>query len=105
MTIRAERQAAPAIASVSKDAALELADLQTALDIAHDEKVSEWGATISLRLDEWDKPQQSVSLLELQRSVEMPLVQVWLALLLNGFEIEQRGDFYDTEQVWILRSR
>lgn len=98
-----ERQAAPAIASVSKDAALELADLQTALDIAHDEKVSEWGATISLRLDEWDKPQQSVSLLELQRSVEMPLVQVWLALLLNGFEIEQRGDFYDTEQVWILR--
>ena len=71
--------------------------------LAHDEKVSEWGATISLRLDEWDKPQQSVSLLELQRSVEMPLVQVWLALLLNGFEIEQRGDFYDTEQVWILR--
>ena len=56
-----------------------------------------------VRLDEGDKPQQSVSLLELQRSVEMPLVQVWLALLLNGFEIEQRGDFYDTEQVWILR--
>jgi hypothetical protein len=100
----AERQAAPAIASVSKDVALELADLQTALDTAHDENVSEWGAAISIRLDEWEQPQQqSVPLLELQRSVEMPLVQVWLALLLNGFTIEQRGEFYDTEQVWIVR--
>jgi hypothetical protein len=42
-------------------------------------------------------------LLELQRAVELPLVQVWLALLLNGFEIEQRGEFYETEQVWIVR--
>jgi hypothetical protein len=95
-----ERQAAPAIASVSKDAALELADLRNALDTAHDENVSEWGAAISVRLDEWE---QSVSLLELQRSVELPLVQVWLGLLLNGFEIEQRGEFYETEQVWIVR--
>jgi hypothetical protein len=99
-----ERQAAPGIAPVSKDAALELADLQTALDTAHDENVSEWGAAISIRLDQWEQPQQqSVPLLELQRAVELPLVQVWLALLLNGFEIEQRGEFYDTEQVWIVR--
>ncbi len=95
-----KRQAAPEVASVSKDAALELADLQTALDTAHDENVSQWGAAISIRLDECG---QSVSLLELQRSVELPLVQVWLGLLLNGFEIEQRGEFYETEQVWILR--
>jgi hypothetical protein len=100
----AERQAAPAIAPVSKDAALELADLQTALDTAHDENVSEWGAAISLRLDEWAQSQQeSVPLLELQRAVGMPLVQVWLGLLLNGFAIEQRGEFYDTDRVWILR--
>ncbi len=98
-----ERQAAPAITLVSKDAALELADLQTALDVAHDESVSEWGAAISLRLDEWEQPQQSVGLLELQKSVEMPLVQVWLGLLLNGFTIEQRGDFYDAAQVWVIR--
>ena len=43
-----ERQAAPTIASVSKDVALELADLQTALDTAHDENVSQWGAAISI---------------------------------------------------------
>lgn len=115
-----ERQAAPEIALLSKDAALEGADLQTALDTAHDENISQWGAAISVWLDKWEidcvktdsnrgiepeeRPQQrSVSLLELQRSVEMPLVQVWLALLLNGFEVEQRGEFYETAQVWILR--
>ena len=114
-----ERQAAPEIALLSKDAALELADLQTALDTAHDENISQWGAAISVWFDKWeigcvktdsnrgiepeDRPQRPVSLLELQRSVEMPLVQVWLALLLNGFEVEQRGEFYETAQVWILR--
>jgi hypothetical protein len=74
---------------------------QQAMALAHDENVSEWGAAISVRLNEWDN--ESVPFLELQRSIEMPLVQVWLGLLLNGFEIEQRGEFYDTEQVWILR--
>jgi hypothetical protein len=81
---------------------------QQAMALAHDENVSEWGATISSGLDKWDRSssddaQASVPLLELQRSIEMPLTQVWLALLLNGFKIEQRGEFYDTEQVWILR--
>jgi hypothetical protein len=81
---------------------------QAAIGLAHDEDVSAWGAAISMRLDEWDRP---VSLLELQESfaerphsgIEMPLVQVWLALLLNGMTLEQRGDFYQTEQVWVLR--
>jgi hypothetical protein len=73
---------------------------QQAMALAHDENVSEWGATISARLDEWGQP---ISLLELQGSIEMPLVQVWLALLLNGIPLEQRGSFYQTEQVWVLR--
>jgi hypothetical protein len=74
---------------------------QQAIGLAHDEDVSAWGAAISVRLDEWDDA--SVPFLELQRSIEMPLVQVWLGLLLNGFKIEQRGEFYETEQVWIMR--
>jgi hypothetical protein len=72
-----------------------------AMALAHDENVSEWGAAIALGLDEWDD--ESVPFLELHRSIEMPLVQVWLGLLLNGFKIEQRGEFYETEQVWVLR--
>ena len=95
-----ERQAAPAVVSVSKSNALALADLHAALDAAHTENISEWGAAIAVRLAECG---QSVSLLELQRSIELPLVQVWLGLLLNGFAIEQRGEFYDTDRVWILR--
>jgi hypothetical protein len=94
------RLAAPALAPVSKDAALELADFQDALDTAHEEDISNWGATIRSRLEELGR---EVSLLELQESIGMPLVQVWLALLLNGMTLEQRGDFYQTEQVWILR--
>jgi hypothetical protein len=74
---------------------------QEAMALAHEENVSEWGAAISVRLDEWDD--ESVPFLELQRSIEMPLAQVWLGLLLNGFKIEQRGEFYETEQVWVLR--
>jgi hypothetical protein len=73
---------------------------QAAIGLAHDENVSAWGAAISARLDEWGQP---ISLLELQGSTGMPLVQVWLALLLNGIPLEQRGSFYQTEQVWILR--
>ena len=80
---------------------------RTAIALAHDENVSEWGAMISVRLGELeqessDEVQVSVSLLELQRATELPLVKVWLGLLLNGFAIEQRGDFYDTKQVWIV---
>jgi hypothetical protein len=79
-------------------------DLETAykeaIGLAHDEDVSAWGMAISERLDEWGKP---MSLLDLQGSIEMPLVQVWLALLLNGMTLEQRGEFYQTEQVWVLR--
>jgi hypothetical protein len=73
---------------------------QQAIGLAHDEDVSAWGEAISARLDEWDR---SVSLLELQESIQMPLVQVWLALLLNGMTLEQRGDFYQTDRVWVLR--
>jgi hypothetical protein len=73
---------------------------QEAIGLAHDEDVSDWGAAISARLEEWG---QSVSLLELQESLQMPLVQVWLALRLNGMTLEQRGDFYQTERVWVLR--
>jgi hypothetical protein len=73
---------------------------QQAMALAHDEDVSEWGAAIAVKLDECNR---SILLMELQQSLEMPLVQVWLGLLLNGFEIEQRGEFYQTEQVWILR--
>jgi hypothetical protein len=77
---------------------------QQAMALAHDENVSEWGAAISIWLNALDETQASVAMVQL-RSIQMPLVQVWLALLLNGFQLEQRGDFYQTDQVWILHQR
>ena len=74
---------------------------QQAIALAHEEDVSQWGAAISTWLNQRE---QAVPLLKLQRSLSMPLVQVWLALLLNGFALEQRGEFYQTEQIWIVQS-
>lgn len=70
-----------------------------ALALAHDEDVSVWAGAINCWMQTASK--SDVSLLELQRSLEMPLVQVWLALLLGDYRLEQRGEFYETQQVWV----
>lgn len=61
------------------------------LQVAHDENVSAWVETIAT----WMTQHQSytVSLLELQRLLPMPLIEIWIALLLSGYELEQRGEF------------
>lgn len=71
-----------------------------AMEIAHDEDVSTWVGTIS----HWMGEQQvaMIPLIQLQQALNMPLIQLWLALLLGGFAIEQRGEFYDTHQIWVF---
>lgn len=71
-----------------------------AMEIAHDEDVSAWVGAVAQWIGEQNI--SGISLLQLQQSVGMPLIQLWLALLLGGFTIEQRGDFYETDQVWIV---
>lgn len=70
-----------------------------AISIAHDEDVSAWVGAIA----QWMRNHQitMIPLMQLQRALGMPLVQLWLALLLGGFLIEQQGDFYQTEQIWV----
>ncbi|WP_223269972.1 hypothetical protein [Nostoc sp. 'Peltigera membranacea cyanobiont' 213] len=34
----------------------------------------------------------------------MPMVEVWLGLLLGGFTLEQRGDFYNSRNIWVKSS-
>jgi hypothetical protein len=72
---------------------------EEALKVAHDEDVSKWIGAIA----EWMTAQQvqTVSLLELKRSIGLPLVEVWLALLLGDYRLESRGRFYDASQIWI----
>jgi hypothetical protein len=69
------------------------------LNLAHNEDVSGWARTIS----GWMKEQNvsTISLVQLQQSVEMPLVQLWLTVLLGEYVVVQLGEFYETEQVWV----
>lgn len=70
-----------------------------ALAVAHDEDVSAWISAIAQWLHTDRTPE--ISLLELQRSLQMPLVEIWLALLLGGYPVEQRGDFYQRDSIWV----
>jgi hypothetical protein len=70
-----------------------------AMEIAHDEDVSTWVEAIATWME--NHQTATISLVRLQQSIEMPLVQLWLALLLGEYAIEQRGEFYDGNQIWI----
>ncbi len=70
------------------------------LAIAHDEDVAAWAAAISRWMG--DHQMATIPLVQLQRAMGIPLIQLWLALLLGGYSMEQRGEFYETEQLWIL---
>lgn len=91
------------IGIVEKDSALALvqaideAELKTqALAVSHAENVSDWIKALSdIQIGE---PQR---LIDVQCRLQMPLITVWLAALLGGFYVEQRGNFYATEEVWI----
>ena len=53
-----------------------------------------------------------ISLTQLQQGLKMPMVEVWLGLLLGGFTLlllggftlEQRGDFYNSRNIWVKSS-
>ena len=77
--------------------ALEDADLKSqALAVSHAENVSDWVQALSD--GQVDSPQR---LIDLQQQLRMPLIEVWIAALLGGFPMEQRGSFYQTQEVWI----
>lgn len=75
---------------------------QEALQLAHDEDISAWVRAISDYIA--THKTHEISLLELQRSLNMTLIQIWLALLLGGFVLEQRGDFYQLNGISVLTS-
>lgn len=71
---------------------------QQAIAIAHDENVSLWVRTIH----HWiSNHYQTISLIELQNHLQMPFSELWLGLLLGGFILEQKGEFYDTEMIFV----
>lgn len=88
---------------VDKASALALVDAlaedvakEQALAVSHAENVSDWIETLMKK-----RASGSQRLIDLQQHVKMPLVEVWIAVLLGDFTLEQRGSFYETEHLWI----
>ena len=81
--------------------ALDDADLKSqALAVSHAENISDWVKALSAK--QTDSPQR---LIDLQQQLKMPLIEVWIAALLGGFSLEQRGSFYQTQEVWVNSGR
>ncbi|MCY7276453.1 MAG: hypothetical protein LH702_22650 [Phormidesmis sp. CAN_BIN44] len=71
---------------------------QAVLAIAHSENVTGWTEAIAQWLQ--TAPDRPVSITELSDGLEMPWVEVWLGVLFGGFQLEQRGGFYES-MVWV----
>lgn len=76
--------------------------MQDVHELAGDEDVEGWQSAIANYLT---RTPGEISLTRLQSMLQMPLVEVWLGLLLGGFTLEQRGDFYESQDVWIIAGK
>jgi chromatin segregation and condensation protein Rec8/ScpA/Scc1 (kleisin family) len=77
--------------------ALEETELKSqALAVSHAENVSDWVKALAAK--QTDSPQR---LIDVQKQLGMPLIEVWIAALLGRFRLEQRGSFYQTQGVWV----
>lgn len=66
--------------------------------VAHDENVSGWVSAVAEQMKYVDLP---VPLLHLYQLLDLSLIQLWLALLLGDYCLEQRGEFYDLTNIWV----
>lgn len=71
--------------------------------LAGEENPTRWSAAITQWLHT-HAVEQPVSLVDFYQELKMPLVEVWIGLLLGGFELEQRGGFYELPGIWIHSS-
>ncbi len=97
------------------EAEVDFAETETyeqAIALAHDENVQEWKDAVSQYFAE--QAHRSVPFLELIKAIparseeavdnlrSVP-VQTWLALLLGEYKLEQRGEFYQADTLWVLQ--
>jgi hypothetical protein len=75
---------------------------EAAISVAHGEDVTAWVGAIGQLLRAQDgELNGEQTLLGLQERLRMPWVEVWLAVLLGGYRVEQRGEFYQRETIWV----
>lgn len=75
----------------------DLASEETVM-VAHDENVSGWLSAVAEQMRHLDRP---IPLLHLHQLLDLSLIQLWLALLLGDYQLEQRGEFYDISDIWV----
>lgn len=89
-------------APVEKDNVLEMLQAVESWDdirnLAGNEDVESWRKKI---FDYIVTRKGAVRLVELPHVLGLALVEVWLGLLLGDFKLEQRGEFYDVDEVWV----
>lgn len=68
--------------------------------LAGEEEPARWSAAIAQWLQS-HTTDKSLRLVDFYRELEMPLVEIWLGLLLGSFELEQHGQFYDLNGIWV----
>jgi hypothetical protein len=76
-------------------------EFERAISTAHAEDVSSWIEAIVHCIANNSSP---IRLMDLQKAVQLPIIETWLGLLLGDFKLEQRGEFYDSSGVWITGS-
>jgi hypothetical protein len=91
------------VAPVDQEKVLAMLESITCMEDVHnlagDEDVEKWQSAIAKYLV---NVKSEISLAKLQRVLKMPMVEVWLGLLLGGFSLEQRGDFYSSQDIWVI---
>ncbi len=73
-------------------------EFERAISTAHAEDVSAWIEAIAYSLKINALPMR---LLALQDSLQLHIVEIWLGLLLGDFKLEQKGVFYNSNEIWI----
>ena len=73
-------------------------ELEQAISTAHTEDVSAWIEVIAQCITNNSHP---ICLKDLQKSLKLSIVEIWLGLLLGDFKLDQRGSFYDSNEIWI----
>jgi hypothetical protein len=76
-------------------------EFERAISTAHAEDVSAWVEAIAHCIANNSSP---IRLMDLQKAVQLPIIETWLGLLLGDFNLEQRGEFYDSSKIWITGS-
>ena len=71
-------------------------------DLLAQTKERQFGETQQVIADFFEQHKAAITLPELQQALGLPLVEVWVGLLLGGYVMKQRGEFYEAETIAVL---